>query len=174
MAKGTTRVNGKNGESMWVTDDELCFRVGGKVRKIARESLVYLAVDNNEDARKAVTQTELVPYGAWTEEMPSSKGKSAFLVVADDESCWVMEINKSQLDGAQEFVQGVGFESADAKKDREQVVIGRAIDTPLGGLFTILSIACVFVAAFLVFAFEQPALGLVVAVAGLVMHFLIK
>ena len=173
MAKGTTRVNGKNGESMWVTDDEICFRTGGKVQKIALGNLSSLAVENNEDARKLVVDTELVPYGAWTEDMPSTKGKSAFLVATSDDRCWVMEMNKSQLPTAQEFVRNVAPEGEDALK-RQKVVAGRAIDTPLGGLFTILSILCVFAAILLVFTLNQPLIGLIVAIAGLVMYFLIK
>lgn len=173
MAKGTSRVNGKSGESMWVADDEMCFRTGGKVQKMALGDLTALEINNNEEARELVVNTELVPYGTWTEGMPSSKGKTLCLVAQDDERCWVMEINKSQLPAAQGFVHGVApMSGLDAKE--EKVVEGRAIDTPLGGLFTILSILCIFLAVFLVFAFNQPLLGLIVAIAALVMHFLIK
>lgn len=173
MAKGATRVNGKGNESMWVSDEDLCFRVGGKVRKIPLDSLVALSLENVEEARALVTKTELVPYGSWTEGMASSKGKSLFVVARDNESLWVMEINKSQLPTAQEFVRGVTPQSAEDAKI-EKIVAGRAIDTPLGGVFTILSIVCVFAAVLLVFTLNQPLIGLIVAIAGLVMHFLIK
>lgn len=174
MAKGTTRVNGKHGESMWVTDEDLCFRTGGKVRKIALGDLSYLSIDNAEDTRRMVTQTELVPYGAWTDAMPSTKGRSVFLVAQDSQSCFVMETAKSQLPTAQNFVLDNVPDSEDKKDQYDKIVPGRAIDTPLGGVFTILSVLCVIAATFLVFSFEQPVLALIVAIAGLVMHFLIK
>ena len=173
MAKGATRVNGKNNESMWVTDEDLCFRVGSKARKIPLSSLAALSLENVEEARKLVTETELVPYGSWTENMPSSNGKTLYVVARDDESLWVMEINKSQLPTAQDFVHDIAPQSEEDAK-REKIVAGRVIDTPLGAVFTILSIVCVIAAIFLVFSLEQPLIGLIVAIAGLVMHFLIK
>lgn len=167
MAKESVRINGKSNESLWVTEDELCFRTGGKVLKISRPELRYLAIDNAEDARRAVSESDLVPYGAWTEELSSSKGKSVYVVAKDDASCWVMEISKNQLPTAQSFVKGARPETEE--EEDEQVIPGRVIDTPLGGLFTIGSIVCVLLAVFLVFTLDQPLLGLIVAVAAIVM-----
>lgn len=171
MAKESVRINGKSNESMWVTDDELCFRTGGKVLKMTRDTLRYLAIDNAEDARAVVSESDLVPYGAWTEGLSSSKGKSVFVVAKDDTSCWVMEISKNQQPTAQSFVKGA---CPPGEKKDEVTIPGRVIDTPLGGLFTVGTIVCVFLAVFLVFTFDQPLLGLIAAVAAIVMWANIK
>lgn len=170
--KSATRVNGKNGEYLRLNDDELCFHTRGKVERMPVASLTFLSVTNTEEARDAVNKTDLVPHGAWTEKMPSSGGKSAYLVAKGRVSCWVMEISKAQVPNAQSFVQGIrpSFES-----DEDKFLIpNRAINTPLGGVFTIGSILCVFLAIFFVFNLQMPILGIVVAIAAILMFVNVK
>jgi hypothetical protein len=172
-AKGPSRVNGKNGEYMSIEKDQLCFKTGGEVRQMPLESVAGMDIANAEDARNAVTTEDLVPYGAWTAEMPSVGGKSVFVLTRGRSSLWVMEINKSQVPNASSFVSRALPKDGKDDEDRFRIP-NRVINTPLGGLFTIGSIACLFLAIFLVFTWNQPILGLISAVAAVVMYFNIK
>jgi hypothetical protein len=172
-AKGPSRVNGKNGEYMSIEKDQLCFKTGGEVRQMPLESVAGMDIANAEDARNAVTTEDLVPYGAWTAEMPSVGGKSVFVLTRGRSSLWVMEINKSQVPNASSFVSRALPKDGKDDEDRFRIP-NRVINTPLGGLFTIGSIACLFLAIFLVFTWNQPILGLIAAVAAVVMYFNIK
>lgn len=172
-AKGSTRINGRNGEYMSLDGDQICFKTGGEVRKMPLEAVADMEIVNTEDARNAVTTEDLVPYGAWTAEMPSVAGKSVFVVTRGRASLWVMEINKSQVPNASSFVSRV-LPSDDGEDENRFRIPNRVINTPLGGLFTIGSIACLFLAIFFVFSWNQPILGLIAAAAAIVMYFNIK
>lgn len=173
MAKGSAsrRVNGKNGETMWVEEDELCFKTGGFVERMPKEVVTYMSIVNTEDARRCVKESDLILHGAWTKETPSVGGRSAFLVVKGRAHCWVMEITKNQVPNASSFVDGIMPKPDDEDKLR---IPNRVINTPLGGLFTIGSILCVLLAVSLVFTFEQPILGLIAAAAAIAMFVNIK
>lgn len=173
MAKGSAskRVNGRNGETMWLEEDELCFKAGGSVERMPKEVVSYMSIVNTEDARSLVKESDLILHGAWTKDMPSVGGKSVFLVVKGRAHCWVMEISKNQVPNASSFVDGIMPKQEDEDRLR---IPNRVINTPLGGLFTIGSIVCVILAIFLVYSFEQPILGLIAAVAAIVMFVNVK
>lgn len=169
--KGAVRVIGRNGESMQVEGDELCFSTKNMVERMPLEVLSDLYICNTEEAREAVTTEELIPYGVWTKEMPSVGGKSVFLVAKGRVSLWVMEINKSQVPNASSFVDNLNPRKDDDNKLR---IPNRVINTPLGAAFTVGSIACAFLAIFSLYSFGQPILALVFAIAAIVMFFNIK
>ena len=171
MANKNSRVNGKGGESMWIADGEFCFRTNNKVQRIPADSVSFIDILNVEEARKLVNSTELVPYGVWTNEMKSSSGKTMFLAATNDECCWVMEIAKSQVPNAGEFVRN--FAPAIEEKERAKVPT-RAINTPLGGLLTIGEIVCLLGAVFALYNFQQPIIAIVLSVAAAVMFFFVK
>ncbi len=170
--KAYSRVNGRNGENMSLEGDELNFRVANKVERMPKEVVNYISVVNTGDARELVRTCDLVPYGAWTEEMPSTGGKSMFLVVKGRASIWVMEITKSQVPNASSFCEVVMPREKDDENKR--LIPNRAINTPLGAVFTIGSIVCLILAVFLVFTMEQPLLGLIAAGASIAMYINVK
>lgn len=167
MANKTSRVNGKSGESMWTADGELCFRTNNKVQRMPLAEVKTIDVMNVEEARNLVNSTELVPHGVWTDEMKSSAGKTAFLAATNDDSCWVMEINKSQAPNAQTFARTISATGESEGDQREK----RAIDTPLGGLMVIGEIVCILGAIFALYTLEQPIVAIILMVAALVMFF---
>ena len=172
-SKGARRVIGRNGENMQIDGEDICFKTDNKVERIPLEALSDIEICNTEQARNAVTTEDLVPYGRWTKEMPSVGGKSVFLVVRGPASLWVMEINKSQVPNASAFVDGV--RPTDENEDENKLRIpNRAINTPLGAVFTVGTIACIVVAIFLVYSFKQPLWGLLAAAAAIVMYINIK
>ena len=173
-AKGSVRVTGRKNESMYIEDEELCFKTANKVQRMPLEGVRDISILNVEEARESVKTEDLVPYGAWTEEMPSTGGNSAFLVVRGRASLWVMEITKSQVPNASKFVNRVKPKPTEEEDERRLWVPNRAINTPLGGLFTIGSIVCVLLAIFMVFSFQQPVLGLLFAGAAIAMFVNIK
>lgn len=159
---------------MWLEEDDMvCFRTGGSTERLAKESISSLRILNTEEARDLVGGTDLKPYGAWTKKMPSTGGKSMFLVAEGRVSLWVMEINRSQVPNASQFVQRV---IPPEKMDDEGRlwIPNRAINTPLGGLFTIGSIVCVILAVFVVFNWQMPLLGLVLCAAAIAMFVNVK
>ena len=167
MANKTSRVNGKNGESMWVADGEICFRTNNNVQRMPAESSASLAILNVEEARELVNTSELVPYGVWTNDMKSSAGKTVFLAATGEESLWVMEISKNQSPNAQGFVRNF----APGEVEEKGKLPTRAIDTPLGGVMAIGEIACLIGAVVALYNFEQPIIGLILAIAATVMFF---
>lgn len=171
-AKGSSRVIGRHGETMSVEGEELCFKTGGKTNKMPLEAVASISIENTEGAREAVTTEDLVPYGAWTEEMPSVGGKSVFVVVKGRASLWVMEITKNQVPNASSFVDRVRPQQDDGESKLR--IPNRVINTPLGALFTVGSIVCVILAVFLVYTWQLPILGLVAAVAAILMYINIK
>jgi|GEM_PF-3771907 len=170
--KSSKRVNGRNGETMWVDDEVLSFKTSGTVETMPLESVSFAALVNAEKARELLMTTELVPHGVWTQKMETSNKKTAYVVIQGRVSCWVMEITKNQTPNAYSFVNGVRPQEEEEKG--EGYIPGRVINTPLGALFTILSIVSVFAAYFLVFQFHSPLAGIIVAMAGLIMFFNIK
>lgn len=170
--KGSSRVNGKNGENIWLEDDLLRYKTSGSVEHMPVEVVESLYVANTEEAREAVNKTDLVPHGAWTKEMPSTGGKSMFLVVKGRANVWVMEITKSQVPHASSFVDSV--KPADKDDENRLRIPNRAINTPLGALFTVGSIVCIFVAVFAVYTFRQPLIALLAAAAAIAMYINIK
>ncbi|MDO4538408.1 MAG: hypothetical protein Q4B54_09630 [Coriobacteriales bacterium] len=172
MAKKAGRINGRHGEYISLSDEQLTFHSGAKSEKMPIAALMDIYISNPEEARKEVSGSNRYVHGQWTAEMPAVGGKSMFVVVADAKNLWVMEINKNQVPNASSFVADVKPANED-DKDRKTVP-GRAIDTPMGALFTIGSIASVFVAFFLVYQFQQPILAIIVAIAGVLMYFNIK
>lgn len=171
--RSATRVIGRNGESMWIEDDLLSFRTGGKVETMPAQNIAELAIVDAQTARDAVEKSELTPYGAWTNKLESSNGKTAYLVAKGRVSAWVMEINKNQVPNAYSFVKRIRPQFEEEEK-REGYIPGRVINTPLGGLFTIGSIACVFAAVMLVYEFQLPIPAIIVAILGIIMFFNIK
>lgn len=171
--KSATRVNGRNGEVMWVEEDVLSFRTGGAVESMPAQNLTELAIVDAQTARDLVKKTELVPYGAWTKHTEGSNGKTAYLVAKGRVSMWIMEITKSQVPNADSFIKKIrpSFMPEDEKAG---YIPGRVINTPLGALFTVGSIACVLGASFLVFEFQQPIAAIIVGIIGLAMFFNIK
>ena len=173
-AKDSVRVIGRNGESMYIEDEELCFKTANKVQSMPLEVVRDIGILNAEEARESVRTEDLVPYGKWTGEMPSTGGNTAFLAVRGRASLWVMEINKSQVPNASGFANRVKPKPKDEDDESRLWVPNRAINTPLGALFTIGSILCVLLAIFLVFSFQQPLLGLLAAAAAIIMFIKIK
>lgn len=172
MAKTATRVNGRNNETMWVDRDELCFRSAGEVHRMSLAKLLTIGIKNIEVARAAAEDTEREPVGVWVTDMSSSGGKTDFLVVTDSESCWIMEINKSQAPNALQFVQGIRpYSEKELKEEKKEYA---AVQTPLGAAFTLGSIICVFGAMFCVWTLELPLVGLALAAAAIVMFVNIK
>ena len=171
-AKGARRVIGRNGESMQLDGEDLCFKTANKVERIPLEVLSDISICNTEEAREAVTTEDLVPYGAWTKDMPSVGGKSVFVVARGRASLWVMEINKSQVPNASAFVDNV--RPADEDDENKFRIPNRAINTPLGAVFTIGTIVCVLAAIFLVYTFNQPVWALLAAAAAIAMYINIK
>jgi hypothetical protein len=170
--KSSMRVNGRNGESMWVDDELLSFRTGGKVETMPLEGVSLAKLVNVEEARSILSSTELIPHGAWTQKTESSGKKTAYVMIQGRANCWIMEVTDSQRPNAYGFVTSI--KPQDDEDKGEGYIPGRVINTPLGALFTIGSIACVFGAYFLVFQFELPIPGIIVAMAGLIMFFNIK
>lgn len=166
-AKGASRVIGRNGENMWVEDDELCFKTGGSVERMATDVLANMEILNVEEAREAVNTAEKVPHGAWVKNMTSSGGKTMYLVATGRANLWVMEINKSQVPNASAFVSRLVPEDEDKNSLR---IPNRVINTPLGGLFTVGSIVCLILAVFAVYNFQQPLIGLALAGASIAMY----
>lgn len=171
MARGVARVNGRNGESMWKDGEELSFRTGGKVRKMGFDRLRTLRITNAEEARTEVCETELVPVGCWTDEMPASKGKFDYLLATSDDECWVMEVAKSQERNAQSFVEGIRPRE---KATADDYKLYTAIQTPLGGVFAIGSIVCVLLAIYFVFTLQMSIVGILFGVAAIVMFVNVK
>lgn len=170
MAKSVARVNGRNGESMWSSDGELHFRTGGKARTMSQGDIQKIDLTNVEEARKLVTDTELVPYGEWTKEMPSPKSKSDYVVVFNSDSCWVMEISRSQATNALNFVKSVQPESVKP----EEYKLYAAIQTPLGGILTIGTIVCILTAIYFIFSARMAIPGILFAIAAIVMFINVK
>ena len=168
MAKKTSRVNGRNGESMWMADGELCFRTNNKVQRMPLTKLDSIAIMNVESARELVGASDYVPYGAWTNEMPSSGGKTLYLTATNNEACWVMEINKSQVPNAQDFV---GLIDSSALENLGDDIPTKAITTPLGGLFVIGEIVCILGAVFVLYVFAQPVIAILLLAAACLMFF---
>lgn len=173
MAKGkaASRVNGRNGENMYVEGDELCFKTKGEVCRMPLEVLTSIEIANAEQAREAVKGEDLVPYGAWCEEMPAVGGKSVFVLARGRASLWVMEITKNQVPNASSFVNDI---NPNSDEDDSLRIPNRVINTPLGGLFTVGSIVCILLAIFCVFSWNQPVIGLILAVAAIIMYLRIK
>ena len=171
MAKNVQRVNGRNGESMWVDGEDLSFRTGGKVRHMPLHDVRSIDISNAEDAKALVENTELVPFGFWTEEMPSAKGRADYVMVTSDENCWVMEVSKTQSPNALTFVRGI---KPVEKASADDYKLYSAIQTPLGGVFAIGSIVCVGLAVYLIFTAELAIPGILVAIAGIVMFLKVK
>ena len=130
-----------------------------------------LVISNAEDARAAADDPKLVPCGKWTEGDRSEESGCHYLIAKNKSECWVMEIAQAQISNARSFVQR--YKPAKDKSEGHGVPT-RASNTPLGALFTIGSIACVLLAIFLVFSFQQPIAGLVVAIIGVVMWVNVK
>jgi hypothetical protein len=156
---------------MWADDVELSFRTGNKTLKISRPELKTLVLTNAEDARAALDDSHALPYGSWTEGDRSGGGGYSYLVASNKDVCWVMEITQAQVPSARSFVQ---HNKPTKDKSEGHDVPTRAINTPLGALFTVGSIVCVFAAIALVFFFQQPIIGIIVAIAATVMWFNIK
>jgi hypothetical protein len=171
MAKNVSRVNGRGGESMWCDGEELSFRTGGRVQRMPVGEIRTIDISNAEDARALVQETELVPYGAWTEEMPTAKGKSDFVVATSDDSCWVMEINKNQSPNALSFVRGI---KPVEKPKAEDFKLYAAIQTPLGAVFAVGSIVCVCLAIYFIFSAQMAIPGIIAAIAAIVMFVRVK
>lgn len=170
MARGAVRVNGRHNESMWVSGEEFCFRSGNSTHKMGMGELKALVISNVEDARAAADEPSLAPCGTWTEGDRSGGGYH-YLIVKSATECWIMEITQAQVSNARSFVQQ--YKPAKDKTEGHDVPT-RVINTPKGALLTVGFIACVFIAILLVFTLEQPLIGLVVAIIGLVMWFNIK
>lgn len=166
MAERMTRVNGKRGESMWSDGTTLFYRAGGETHEVAVDAVDTFAALTLEEAREVVGSTEHRVYGAWTRDMPSSGGKTQALVMTGDGQCWAMEFAKSQLTGAHKFARRI---KPKEEEEEEEIKIYPAIQTPMGGLMAIGSILCVVAASFSVFLFEQPVVGIILAVAAVVM-----
>ena len=171
MARGAVRVNGRHGESMWVSGEEFCFRSGNSTHKMGTGELRSLVISNAEDARAAADEPKLAPCGSWTEGDRSGSSGCHYLIAKNKSECWVMEITQAQVSNARSFVQQ--YKPAKDKSEGHDVPT-RAINTPKGALLTVGFIVCVFLAIFLVFTFQQPLIGLVVAIIGLIMWFNIK
>lgn len=166
------RINGRNGERIYVEGEDICFKTGGSVEKIPLEVLAGIELTNTEQARAAVNGEDLVPHGAWCEEMPSVGGKSVFVVVRGRASLWVMEINKSQIPNARQFIKDV--KPSEEDDESKLWVPNRAINTPLGAVFTIGTIVGILLAIFCVFSWNQPLIGLIIAVGVILMFVNIK
>ncbi|MDO4808270.1 MAG: hypothetical protein Q4A07_13595 [Coriobacteriales bacterium] len=171
--KSATRVIGRGGETMQLDDDVLNFRTGGSTETMPVQSITELRIVDAQTARDIVQHTELNPYGAWTKKMEGSNGKTAYVVVKGRVSCWVMEITKNQVPNAHAFAKRIRPQFEE-EEEREGYIPGRVINTPLGALFTVGSIACVFAAVMLVFQFQLPLAGIVVGLLGTIMWFRIK
>ena len=171
MAKNVVRVNGRGGESMWTSDGELSFRTSGKVHTIEDGHLRDLSIVTAEEARKVVEETELVPFGAWTSEMKSSKGKYEYLVARDDQCVWVMEISKNQSPHAYDFIKAVNSSGEIAKKEYK---LYAAIQTPLGGVLAIGTIACIALALYFTYYAQMSVVGILFGVAAIVMFVNVK
>lgn len=173
MAKKVSRrVNGRHGESMSLEGDELSFKTGGKTEHMAKEVVSDISVVNTEEAREIVNTTDMVMHGTWTNEMPTTGGNSMFLAVKGRAHCWVMEITKAQVPNAATFCETVLPREKD-DEDRFKIP-NRVINTPLGAVFTVGSIACVILAIFALYTFEQPIITLILAIAAIVMYINIK
>lgn len=169
--KESHRVNGRHGEVITLEGDELSFKTGGKSELMAKEVVSYINVVNTEEAREIATTSDMVLHGAWTQEMPATGGNYMFLVAKGRAHCWIMEITKAQVPNAAAFCETV---MPREKGENDLSIPNRVINTPLGGLFTIGSIACTVLAIFCVYSFNQPILALVLAIASIVMFINVK
>ena len=112
-------------------------------------------------------------FGLWAyNKMPSSKGKSVYVVARDTTQRWVMEISKNQAPNAVRFCFSIVPKSKE--EEEEEIKLYAAIQTPLGAVFTVGSIACVLGAYAAVSVFEQPIVALVLAAAAIYMFIKIK
>lgn len=170
--KVSRRVNGRKGEVITLEGDELSFKTGGTTEHMASEVVTRADVVNTEEARDIVKTTDMIMHGAWTAETPSTGGSSMFLVVMGRAHCWVMEITKAQVPNAATFAETL---LPREKNDEDALKIpNRVINTPLGAVFTIGSIACLLLAVFLIFTYQQALLGLIAAAASIAMFLNIK
>ena len=173
MAKEVTRVNGKGGEVMEVSGGVVSFRTGGTAHKMDADKVAVMEVMNAEDARAFVEESPQDTFGLWAyNKMPSSKGKNVYVVARDTVQRWVMEISKNQAPNAVRFCRSIVPKSK--KEEEEEIKLYAAIQTPLGAVFTIGSIACVLGAYAAVSVWEQPIAALVLAVAAIIMFVKIK
>lgn len=170
MANNEMRVNGRHGESMWLEGDEVCFKSANTVHRLDKGAITTFDVMNVEDARKAVAEASEVA-GTWTDDMPSTKGKSILLVACSKDLCWVMEATKSQSSNAIGFVREI---CPVVEDDEPEYKLYAAIQTPKGALFTVGSIACVFAAFYTLSVLEMPIITLVLAGLGIFMFINIK
>ena len=173
MAKQVTRINGKSGEVMEVADGAVSFRTGGTTHRMDADKVAVMEVMNAEDARAFVGESPQDTFGLWAyNKMPSSKGKSVYVVARDTTQRWVMEISKNQAPNAVRFCFSIVPKSKE--EEEEEIKLYAAIQTPLGAVFTVGSIACVLGAYAAVSVFEQPIVALVLAAAAIYMFIKIK
>ncbi len=169
MASNDMRVNGRHGEYMWVEENEVCFKSGNAVHRLDKDAIVAFDIRNVEDARKAVMDaTEVV--GSWTDDMPSTNGKSVLLVGCGKDVCWVMEMTKSQRSNAIGFAR----EICPVVEEEPEYKLYAAIQTPKGALFTVGSIACVFGSFYTLSELQMPIVTLILAGLGIFMFINIK
>ena len=133
MAKGVTRINGRGGETMEVTDGVVSFRSGGATHKMDADKVAVMEVMNAEDARAFVETSPQDTFGLWAyNKMPSSKGKNVYVVARDASERWVMEVTKNQAPNAVHFVRAIVPKTKE--EEEEEIKLYAAIQTPLGAV----------------------------------------
>lgn len=172
MAKNVLRVNGRNGESMWLENDKVFFRSENVTHELEVDDFTRFAILNVEEARAEVEAIK-DPVGVWCDETPSTKGKSLLLTGVGKRHCWVMEVTKSQGPNAIAFAKEICPVETEEKEEL-QYRLYAAIQTPKGALFTVGSIVCAFAAYYFVGIQEQPVIGLICAGASIFMFVNVK
>jgi len=173
MAKRVSRVNGKGGEVMELEEGKVTFRTAGHTHEIDLDEVALIEVMNGQQAREFVEESPTDVLGQWAYNgMPSSKGKSVYLVCRDTAKRWVMEISKNQGPNAVRFAQTVLPRSKE--EEEEEIKLYAAIQTPMGALCTVGSIACLAGAYFALGTFEQPIIALLLAGASIFLFIKIK
>lgn len=174
MGKSVTSVRGKGGERMELSGGQVSFRTGGQTHVMRAGDAVEFEVMNAEDARAFASGTPENVRGLWPYNgMPSAQGKSAYLVARDATQRWVMEISKNQAPNAVKFAFSV-LPAQSREEEEEEIKLYAAIQTPLGGVFTIGAIACLIGAYFALGQFRQPLIALLLAGASIFMYIRIK
>ena len=171
MAKSVSRVNGRNGESMWFEGDTVQFKSGNETHTAAKDDFDRFDILTAEDARKAVKEAREDALGAWAKDMPPTKGKTSFLVGTGKRLCWVMEVTKSQSPNALAFARRI---CEPAEEDVPEFKLYAAIQTPKGALFTVGSIGCALAAYFVLGQAQQPIVALILAGLSIFMFVNIK